>query len=200
MNCPYNVKVCTKCKKILIACSLNYGKQIGGKYGLKSKCKKCTSRYNEEYGKTYYKNNKEYILERNNIYYENNKKHISEQRKQYREENPHIDFNNHVKRREREKGNGITKEQWIEMMDYFNWCCAYSGIQLNKNNRTIDHIMALDNNGEHEIWNCVPMYANYNFSKGTKDMLEWYIQQPYYSEERLQKIYKWCEYALNKWK
>ena len=31
-------------------------------------------------------------------------------------------------------------------------------------------------------------------------MLEWYIQQPYYSEERLQKIYKWCEYALNKWK
>ena len=28
---------------------------------------------------------------------------------------------------------------------------------------------------------------------------EWYIQQPYFSEERLIKIYVWCEYAYKKW-
>lgn len=30
-------------------------------------------------------------------------------------------------------------------------------------------------------------------------MEEWYQQQEYYSEERLNKIYEWQEYAKNKW-
>ena len=85
------------------------------------------------------------------------------------------------------------------MMKFFGGCCAYSGIQLNKDNRSIDHIIPLNNNGEHEIWNCVPMLINYNSSKYNKDMLNWYIQQEFYSEERLKKIYEWTEYAKKKY-
>ena len=228
MNCPYNVKVCTVCKRILIANSMNFPKDKKGKHGFSSRCSEC----NKEHKRKWYKNNKEYVREKNKEYYEENKEKISqtnakyveehkeeikkykkdwyiknkdklsEENKKYREENPQVDFNNHAKRRFREEnqGRGITKDQWYEMMCFFDWECAYSGIQLNKNNRSIDHIVCLDNNGEHEVWNCVPMYANYNYQKHTSDMKEWYIQQEFYLEERLIKIYAWCEYAFDKWK
>ncbi len=85
------------------------------------------------------------------------------------------------------------------MMEFFNWGCAYSGIQLTKENRSIDHIVALDNNGENEPWNCVPMYLNYNSSKKDNYVLDWYLQQEYFNIERLTKIYEWRIYAYEKW-
>ena len=45
----------------------------------------------------------------------------------------------------------------------------------------------------------VPMYRPYNSSKYNKDMLTWYKQQEFYSDENLDKIRKWQEYAYNKW-
>ena len=308
MNCPYNVKVCGKCKRILIACEINFTKAKKGKYGFSHRCKECDKQYYKEnkkkildyhkqyyeenkeeildyhkqyyeenkeeinkknkqyheehkeeiaeYKKQYYEENKEYYVEYHKQYYEEhkeeiaeygkqyreenkdeiakrnkkyreenkekikqykeehrdeiakqrkqyreeNKEKIAEYMKQYREENPHISFNNHIKRRQLEEsqGNGISKEQWLEMMNYFNWCCAYSGEKLNsKEVRTIDHIVALDNGGLNEVWNCVPMYRSYNCSKGIKDMELWYREQDFFSEDRLNKIYAWIEYAYN---
>ena len=84
-------------------------------------------------------------------------------------------------------------------MTFFDWKCAYSGESLIKENRTIDHIDSLNKGGRHEIWNLAPMCRSYNISKHDKDMLEWYQKQPFFSEERLQKIYEWQEYAFNKW-
>ena len=49
MNCPYDVKICSKCKKILIACEINFVKAKKGKYGLASKCKECDKIYREEH-------------------------------------------------------------------------------------------------------------------------------------------------------
>ena len=85
------------------------------------------------------------------------------------------------------------------MMNFFNWKCAYSGVSLNKNNRSIDHIIPLDKGGENEIWNCVPMLNSYNSSKHDKDIIEWYENQEYFSEERLNKIYEWVKYAYDNW-
>ena len=84
-------------------------------------------------------------------------------------------------------------------MKFFNWKCAYSGKSLNNKNRTIDHIKPLNKGGEHNIWNLVPMDRSYNSSKHDKDMLEWYKEQEFYSEERLQKIYEWQKYSYEKW-
>ena len=273
MKCPFVIKQCTKCNKLLVAYSGNFKKNKGGKWGLYPSCKECDKIYREEhkdkareYGKTYreenkeklkedkkewYEDNKERVLEMRKEYYEENKEEISEyqkqyreehkeeldrkskeyrennkeeinrrsrerykknreenlkKRKKYREENPHVQFNNHNKRKHLEevRGRGISKEQWKEMFDFFGWCCAYSGKYLGGDNtdrhRTIDHIVALSNEGMNEPWNCVPMLKTYNTSKYTNNMEEWYIQQEFYSEERLQKIYAWCEYAFNKWK
>ena len=122
-----------------------------------------------EYCREYHKENKESIKKQRHQYYEENKDIIKERNKRYWAENPHVRFNSTSKRRQLEKsqGEGITKEQWLEMMDFFEWKCAYSGEYIggNSDSRTIDHIIPLDNEGEHAIWNCVPCYGNYNFSK-----------------------------------
>ena len=156
--------------------------------------------------KKYYEESREEILEYHKQYYADNKKEIAEYHKQYNQtpRGQAVRFNGRNKRRNKKQaqGNGITTTQWIEMMNFFEWKCAYSDIYIgckNQNIRSIDHIIALDNGGLNEIWNCIPMYRPYNSSKNTKDMLEWYQQQDFYSEERLQKIYEWQEYAYNKW-
>lgn len=157
----------------------------------------------------WYEENKDDILKRSKERYEKNKDSILEKQKEYNKKwaknNPEKIFNKSNKRRNKEEnqGNGITKEQWYEMMNFFDWKCAYSGekMESNKttNGRTIDHIVALDNNGENEIWNCIPMKKGYNTSKHTKYMLEWYLKQPFFSIERLTKIYEWRIYAYWKW-
>ena len=247
MKCPYNIKVCTKCNRILIICEINFYKNKKRKDGFSCYCRECTknksnnyykkhreerleyatqyreehkeeikeykennkeklSEYNKIYQKQYCKEHKEEKKEYDKIYREEHKEEIKGYQKQYYEENKYKYFNYRNKRRSKleSQGRGITKEQWYEMMNFFNWCCAYSGEYLggedNKNIRSIDHIIALDNEGLNEPWNCVPMLKSYNCQKYTKDMEEWYRQQPYFSEERLIKIYAWCEYAYNKWK
>ena len=84
-------------------------------------------------------------------------------------------------------------------MNFFDWTCAYSGEKLNKDNRSLDHIISIRAGGSNNIWNVVPMLRSLNSSKNDKDMLEWYQEQPFYSEERLQKIQEWQAYARNKY-
>lgn len=256
MNCPFCIKKCKKCSKLLVANEINFHKHKGCKYNLNSICKKCEKEYKQDYynenkeninlknkqyyeenkeevlkqmkqyyennkedrleyhkehynknkeeilkqQKEYYENNKEKIKEYYKGWYENNKEHILEYQKEYKKNNPQVKINSHNKRRilTENQGNGFTKEQWLEMMEFFNWRCAYSGEVLGEN-RSVDHIIPLSKGGEHEIWNCVPMLKNYNSQKRTKDMLKWYIQQPFFSEERLLKIFEWINYAYEKW-
>lgn len=171
-----------------------------------------------EYGKKYREQNKEVIAKRSKKYREENKEAIAEMQKKWYEENKEavtkrikryrntpqgqvVVFNSCSRRRAKEQnqGRGITKEQWLEMMSFFNWQCAYSGITLSKETRSIDHIDPLNNGGENEIWNCIPMDRSLNSSKQDKEMLDWYIKQPFCTAERLLKIYNWQEYARNKY-
>lgn len=283
MRCPFCIKVCTKCKRILIANTSNFTRAKRGKYNLSGSCKECDKKYRKDnseiiakykkeyyennkeeilnYHKEYYKDNKEKISEKakeyreNNSdkitkykkeYYENNKKHCSEKGKdwyknnkesvlekqkeryksnkevisekakeyyednkekikrksrEYRKNNPDKVLNNHAKRRQLEEnqGNGISKEQWLEMMKFFEWKCAYSGEKLSKDNRSIDHIVSLKQSGEHEIWNLVPMEVHLNISKHAKDMEDWYLEQEFFDIDRLLRIYEWMKYAWDKW-
>lgn len=152
----------------------------------------------------YYQKNRERILQEHQEYFQNNKKERAAYQKQWKKTPAGIacKFNETVRRRQRkeQQGDGVTKEQWLEMMKYFDWKCAYSGIPLKKgNNMTIDHIEPLVKGGAHEIWNCVPMDRSLNSSKCDSNMEEWYPQQDFYNEDRLNKIYKWCKYVYNKW-
>lgn len=148
---------------------------------------------------------KEYKKEWKKQYRQNNRESYNEKIREYRNNHPEQTFNSNQKRRENltKQGKGLNTDQWKEMMEYFDWKCAYSGENFNQKDkskkRSVDHILSIDKKGEHEVWNLVPMCQGYNSSKGTKDMLNWYKEQEFYSEERLQKIYEWQEYAKNKW-
>ena len=157
--------------------------------------------------KQYYEDNKEKVIEYNKQYYKDNKEKILERSKRYYQspQGQALAFNRHQRRRikEEQQGIGITKDQWLEMMKFFDWKCAYSGEYLggsdNSFNRTIDHIVPLNSGGDNMIWNVVPMTKPLNSSKHTKDMLEWYREQDFYNPNRLAKIYEWQEYAFSKW-
>ena len=226
MSRPYYLKfkVCNTCKNILHISKFNKNKKC--KYGVGTRCKKCyrlyynenkdriidkSKKYYEdnkeevlEYHKEYYRNNKEIIYKKTRQYAIDNKEKSNEYKRKYKKNNPDKVFNDSTKRRDKieNQGNGITKEQWLEMMNFFNFRCAYSDEYIggNSDKRTIDHIVALDNGGEHEIWNLAPMYQPYNSSKRNNNMLEWYLQQEFFSIDRLTKIYEWRIYAYWKWK
>ena len=219
-NGKYGVEgACKECRKIHNKKYREEHKDYYEEYGKqyyednKEYIKECSKQYYEdnkdkvlEYHKEYYDNNKDKVLEKNKQWREDNKDKVSECIKQWHKNNPQATFNSNSRRRTKEEnqGSGINEKQWKEMMDFFNWTCAYSGEYLGGNNkdkkRTIDHIVALDNGGEHEIWNCVPMLKSYNTSKHTNNMLEWYLQQEYFDINRLTKIYEWRIYAYWKWK
>lgn len=218
MNTPFVFKKCSKCGRWLVASTINFSKRKDGKYGLHSWCKECRSdcdkKWREEnkekkkaYDKKYYEEHKEYYAKQKKNYYEENKEEILKQHKKYNKtpQGQVVMFNGSNRRRQREEqqGNGITTEQWLEMMKFFDWKCAYSGEYIggekNQNIRSIDHLVPIAKDGAHEVWNLVPMDRSLNSSKNNKDLEEWYLQQDFYDEDRLNKINEWREYAYNKW-
>ena len=225
MNIPYVMRQCSCCGEWLVANTVNFHRKKDGKYGLHSRCKECSRKYSKqyyetnrdsmiEYQKQWYKGNRNKKLEYQKQWHQDNRdkkleydkrwhEANKEQQKQYRQspQGQVAMFNGSQRRRikEEQQGTGITKDQWLEMMKFFDWKCAYSGERLSNKTRSIDHIVPLNSNGDNMIWNCVPMTRSLNSSKNDKDMLEWDREQSFYSEARLAKIYEWQEYARKKW-
>ena len=222
-NCKWGLySQCKKCEKEYRESNKEHKKEYNKEYNKNNKeykkeynkeynknNKEYFKQYNEnnkenkkEYNKEYYENNKEYFKQ----YNENNKEYLKQYNKQYYEENPEkfLNYNNKRRSKEMTQGRGINKIQWKECFKWFDWKCAYSDekLQNNKttNGRTIDHIVALDNGGLNEPWNVVPMRKGYNCSKKHRyDTLNWYMEQEYFDEERLQRIVEWQKYAYEKW-
>ena len=86
----------------------------------------------------------------------------------------------------------FTAEEVIVALEFFDYKCAYTGEQLVESYH-LDHIIPVVKGGCNYIWNIVPSNPEPNLSKHTADMEEWFRKQPYFSEERLQKIYEWIE-------
>ena len=154
----------------------------------KDKIAEYYKQWHEKYGEQYYKTNKDKKAEQRKQYYQSPQGQVAI-------------FNGRQRRRtkEEQQGTGITKNQWLEMMSFFDWKCAYSSERLTKDTRSVDHIVPLNSRGDNMIWNMVPMTRSLNSSKQDKDMLEWYRKQDFYDTKRLDKIYEWQEYAFNKW-
>lgn len=265
MKCPYCIKVCTKCGKLLVANEMNFHKDKAGKYGLKAICKECQRRkdkqYREEHRKEikekkkqwyldnkdkhkqyceqYYENNKNEILEKHKQWREDKKEQIADKRKQYRQnnknkiaeynkqyreqhkeeiaeyqkqwrqdnseyfkqwfkDNPHVAFNNNIKHRHGLNSN-ITKEQYYEILEYFGYKCAYCGCDLDSDNRTLDHVIPLSKGGAVDPWCIVPCCGSCNSSKKDKNYLLWLDEKEMVDIEKIEKIYKWIEFAFDKY-
>ena len=159
----------------------------------------------------YYSNNRERELERNRIYRKTHKEQIIEYRKKYYKNNKDQCLLWQKEWKKTEKGKQIinfhkkayiawrrrigkilkkdfTLTDWQNCLKYFDNKCAYCGTDENK--ITIDHLIPIHKFGETVKTNVVPACVNCNSSKNKYDFDDWYVKQPFYDENRKEKIHK----------
>ena len=57
---------------------------------------------------------------------------------------------------------------------------------------TRDHLKPVSEGGRTIQSNIVPACQTCNSSKGAEDFRDWFMKQPFFSQERLNRIFKWC--------
>ena len=86
----------------------------------------------------------------------------------------------------------FTHQEWKEALIFFGGECAYCGCTPRRGQRlTRDHLQAIKMGGTTSQDNIVPACGSCNSSKGADDFKEWFMRQPFFSQERLNKIFKW---------
>lgn len=112
-------------------------------------------------------------------------------RKENKLKKSHTDFVGGMKRR----GESIvdyTHQQWKETVIFFGGECAYCGRTMKKGERlTRDHLIPVADGGSTCQSNVVPACSRCNSSKGKTEWREWFMEQPFFSQERMNKIFKW---------
>lgn len=108
-----------------------------------------------------------------------------------RRKKAHSDFLGNQRRRGEENPN-FTHQDWKSCLIYFGGACAYCGSTPRKGQRlTKDHLVSVSQNGRTVPENIVPACQSCNSSKGAEDFKDWLMKQPFFSQDRLNKIFKW---------
>lgn len=94
-------------------------------------------------------------------------------------------------RRTKIKGT-VTLSEWKETLEYFDNSCAYCG---SADNITQDHIVPMSEGGLNTKYNLVPACKSCNSSKCNRPLVQWYMKQPFATEERLQKVLDFMQKA-----
>lgn len=112
-------------------------------------------------------------------------------RKENRTKKKHSDFIGGQKRRGEENPD-FTHQEWKEALIFFGGECAYCGGTPRKGQRlTRDHLEPVSVGGRTIQSNIVPACQSCNSSKGAEDFKDWFMKQPFFSQERLNRIFKW---------
>lgn len=112
-------------------------------------------------------------------------------RRENRAKKKHTDFIGGQKRRGEETPD-FSHQEWKECLIFFQGECAYCGATPRKGQRlTRDHLEPISSGGRTIQSNIVPACASCNSSKGAEDFREWFMKQPFFSQERLNRIFKW---------
>ncbi|WP_091019922.1 MULTISPECIES: hypothetical protein [Paenibacillus] len=114
------------------------------------------------------------------------------------------------KQRNEVKKHSISKEEWVNCKNYFNYECAYCGLKSEHHlvmYRGLEKIYDFckdhfEDSGSNFLDNCIPACRKCNSSKWTFDFEEWYRNYDHFDEKRYRKIVKWIvqdhkQYILN---
>lgn len=81
------------------------------------------------------------------------------------------------------------KRKWRQSIhEKWNHQCAYCGSKVNI---TLDHITPKSKGGSDKITNVLCACNNCNKSKGHQKWYDWYIQQTFFTTDRLSDIIEW---------
>lgn len=171
----------------------NYEKHKEARQEQAKKYKFEHSEWYKNYSREYYKANSEKIKAMSAEQY----KHLTEEQKAHRKEYAK-EYNStehgkkikavHSEKRRAMKHNadlGFTLNDWESLIKEFNGECAYCGTKCKP---TQDHIIPLINGGMHTKSNIVPACSRCNSSKHASDVGKWYKKQPFFSQEKYEKI------------
>lgn len=186
MNRKIVAKRCRTCNNVLH--HTKFYKSAKEKDNLQAHCKECGKMLSRKY----YKYNGEYTAK-----YNKSLRGII------------VSFNGHSRDRFKAKDvykdnyiQDISVEMFIDMLDFFDGKCAYTGESLLDGTFSLDHTLTRSKGGYHFISNVVPTSKHINDRKGTKDYTDFILEVSSSVEEayqRMVKIMAWQQYALEKY-
>jgi hypothetical protein len=169
--------------------------------GFSNRCKICDSAR----ARKNYHTNIEREHARKRQYSIDHKEHINEKSRKWREDNKEwkqeyqaeyfrINADKLKEYAQRHRDHDITTKEWNSCLDIFNHSCCYCGIsekeakKRDKNKLHKDHV---DHLGYNDVRNAAPACRSCNDKKWQHDMETWFRKQPFFSEEKLQKLLWW---------
>lgn len=196
-------RVCTCCgvRKPIT----DFGQRGNG--GFYSQCRSCVNELTKQYAaenhdlvierkRRYHKEYKAKIDEYNRQYYKSHSGEIKQRVRDWEAANPERRRENEIiglhDRRFRKAGlnSKFTRGDWKTCKEYFTEDgeirCAYCGKPIKR--VTIDHVIPITSGGGNAIDNIVPACSRCNSSKSSRPFEEWYREQPFYSQDRENKI------------
>lgn len=206
-------KTCKICTENFPATTEYFYKNKSSRDGLHPYCKPCSVKKSKQNQLEKHDEYKEYWRDRFNTLYENDpsirERQKSNQRKRenkdelYREwqQNNPDKLKGYANKRITKK-HEISKNEWENCKNYFNYRCAYCDLPIEEHwvkyrGETFigdfhrDHA---DDEGANDLSNCIPACKSCNGTKHDSKMLDWYISSnPIYSEDRVNKIHKWLD-------
>ena len=112
-------------------------------------------------------------------------------RKENRHKKIHSDFIGNQKRRGEELPT-FNHQERKECVIFFGGEWAYCGCTPRKGRSlTRDHLVPVAQGDKTVQSNIIPACESCNSSKGAEDFKQWYMRQPFFSQERLNRIFKW---------
>ena len=98
------------------------------------------------------------------------------------------------------RSDGILTEQDLKNAYlYFEGLCPYSDTPISDRDWHLEHIIPVTMGGTTDPWNCIPVCAPCNLSKGGKHLLDWWDLEHNPEEEyKLEKIFTYILQELNK--
>jgi hypothetical protein len=203
--------------------NINFNVVNGNKDGFNHRCKKCQEIYQHNYymetrehqielgTKRYYENVEESSLYHKNMY-KNNPDYFKENAKRNVAENPKL-YKNIQKRWRKEnpercsylsslhRDHDVSTKEYNAMLKVFDYKCAYCGMTVEEHRLKCNeklHNDHVDEGGYNDLRNDAPACKSCNCSKHEKDMEEWFREQEFFSEKKLEKIKWWITEGYKK--
>jgi len=156
-----------------------------------SESKKKWLERNPEYNKEYYQANREKIIGKSKIWRKINHKKILEKVKLWQKDHPDEVLERIRKYSKTEKGkackqrvetkrrvrmreiiNTLTAKEWLDILEKYNYVCAYCGTEFGcENLPTKDHVIPISKGGNNVKENIVPACRSCNAKKHTKILI-----------------------------
>lgn len=152
--------------------------------GFSCRCKKCHQSPVDEFGvkkKNFHRDDGKWLCYKCDTVYERTAENF------YRDSGREDGFKPYCKgctdlmKFNRDASGEIGSNEWQKTLEKWDYECAYCGGNTDIGK---DHVVPVSKDGENNVINVVPACQSCNSSKNTRNVIEWYREQPFYDKKR----------------